>query len=234
MNSTASLNRANGLRHFLSIALLPLGFVLVGCPAPPPVDETCANATITATSEDASNQFTMLTGNQCNAKIFSSVGEDQPCDPTIAPCVFEIDIVDRSTGEINPRVLITLMIEDSIRLDEAIELQRANDEDVAPATYQEISSATQDGPFWSSNSGTITFTQDEDGVITGVFEFGADNPSPIDNTATGELQVAGTVIIPPELNEPDNACGVGSASMAMIALAGLAVASHGWRGRRRD
>lgn len=168
--------------------LILLAAGIAGCP-----DEsgTCATVMIERTSQDANNTYEMFAATQC--------------DGTFADGTFELDLVDRSVMQGNlPRVLFTLPVTGmEIPLDSPISLTRTNDTEPEPAIYQEWVDGTHpaQGPFWTSNAGSITFTRSEQGNTTATFTFEADNPSSAGNTATGTIHVSGSVtrIL---LNEP--------------------------------
>lgn len=153
---------------------------VAGCPQDP---GTCATVMIERTSEDANNAFEMFEATQCDGRFVDGN--------------FELDLVDRSVEDGNlPRVLFTLAVDaDEVPQDNAIDLARDNDTEPEPAIYQEWVNGTSpaDGPFWTSNSGNITFTMNAEGNVTATFTFEADNPSMAGNTADGTIRVTGMV-----------------------------------------
>ena len=110
---------------------------------------------------------------------------------------------------------------------------------MAPALYQERDPEKLEelkdnpdanvGPIWSSTSGTIGFTQQDDGTILGEFTFGADSPPALNNSATGTLQVSGNVTLNPVL-QLDTPCGMTSVPLGVATLLGLGFL--GWHRRR--
>lgn len=212
----------------LSLAIAICGSGLLGCTQDVPLGQDCAKFSITG--EDANNLFSEINGNQCDVTI----------TPSDNQFTLKIDILDRDTGSFNPRVLITLTLDaEEFPVGQTFQLARENDTDLPPALYQDVEVAlanaaddgttTGIGPFWSSNSGTIDFTQQPDGTVLGRFDFGADNPISTNNSATGTLQVIGEVTLNPVL-QLDTPCGVTSFPLAGATLLGLSFL--GWRRRR--
>ena len=87
------------------------------------------------------------------------------------------------------------------------------------------------GPFWSSNGGSISFTEQADGTLLGEFSFTADNPSAVDNTALGTIQVVGDVTLNNILTLK-TVCGMQSFSIGMVTLLGLCLVRFGLRRQR--
>lgn len=211
------------------VAIVICGSGLLGCTQDVSLGEDCAEFSIA--SEDANKTFSQVNGNQCDVTI-SANGAGQ--------FTLEIDILDRDTGSINPRVLFTLTLDaEDFPVGQTFSLTRANDTDLPPGLYQEVdvqlaseagsNGTTGIGPFWSSNSGTIGFTQQDDGTVRGEFTFGADNPITTNNSATGTLQVSGSVTLNPIL-QLDTPCGLTSVPLGVATLLGLSFL--GWRRRR--
>lgn len=189
---------------------------LIGCGGTVDLGQDCASVTVAATSEDANNDATFATfaANQCDVSV-----EDDGSGGS----VLEIDILDRDAGTTNPRILFTLSADlDALSAGQTFVLTRADDVSLAPAIYQELNTTDNTGPFWSSNAGSIAFTQQDDGSVVGAFTFEADNPSAVDNTAVGTLHVEGTVTLNPQI-QLDTLCGVASFPASMLALLSFSV-----------
>ncbi len=189
---------------------------LIGCGGPVDLGQDCASVTVEATSADANNTstFNTFTANQCDLSIE---------DDGNGGSVLEIDILDRDAGTTNPRILFTLSADlDDLSAGQTFLLSRADDVSLAPAIYQELNTTDNAGPFWSSNAGSIAFTQQDDGSVVGAFTFEADNPSSVDNSAVGTLHVEGSVTLNPQILL-DTPCGVGSFPASMLALLSFSV-----------
>lgn len=175
-------------RILLSAGLLAT-MALAGCPDEGPTDTTCATILVESTSTDPPPNitFTAAEANQCDV-AFDAQG------------TLTIDMLDRSTGNTNPRVLLTLReVGSEIPLNTQITLSRTDNQQLSPAIYQEFDNTTMQGPFWSSlrlgNAGVVTFTALENGDVQGTFSFNADNPVALNNAAEGGIFVSGTVTI---------------------------------------
>ncbi|MCH8054234.1 MAG: hypothetical protein IH895_09250 [Planctomycetes bacterium] len=79
--------------------------------------------------------------------------------------------------------------------------------------------------------GTISFTEQADGTLLGDFNFTADNPSAIGNSALGTIRVQGTVTVNNILTF-DTLCGMESVPIGMVTVMGLCLARFGLRRRR--
>ena len=204
----------------------------VGCSRPVdiPIDD-CGSVMIEGTSADANNTVTEFITSDCRI-----VGVE--AGATAGTFVITIDIVEDDGSTPKPRVLFTLEVSaEELPLDTPISLEREGDEVLAPAVYQEVDpereAAGEDtlGPFWSSNGGSISFTEQTDGTLLGEFSFTADNPSAVDNTALGTIQVVGDVTLNNILTLK-TVCGMQSFSIGMVTLLGLCLVRFGLRRRR--
>jgi hypothetical protein len=203
-------------RPLAGAAGLSILALLCGCPGSGNNGEPCGTATIEG-SDGANNEFTQLTATQCDV------------DFDTGDLVLTIDILERMDGDPSPRVLFTLTDVSEIPADGTLSLARTDDEDLAPAVYQEFTGPVPSnptlagGPFWSSTEGTIMFDTDDEGNVIATFEFSADNPRP-DNpsTATGTVDVSGSVLL--VAGQPANMCGAMGAGGSMgllLTLAGM-------------
>ena len=211
-------------------------FGLVGCTQPVDIPiPDCGSVTIEGTSADANTAVTDFVTSDCRI-VGVAAGA------AAGTFLITIDIVGDDGSTPKPRVLFTLeMPAVELPLDTPISLEREGDEalatQLAPAVYQEVDptreTAGEDllGPFWSSNGGTISFAEQADGTLLGDFNFTADNPSPVDNTALGTIRVQGTVILNNILTF-DTLCGMESVPIGMVTLMGLYLARFGLRRRR--
>jgi hypothetical protein len=204
------------------VAISALTASLAGCPGE--VAGLCDGISITiAGSADANSTFTAFTPTQCNV--------------TLEGDMLTIDLLDRG-GDPNPRVLISVQVTDGALAEGSIDLTRANDTDLAPAVYQEFTGedptdqSLADGPFWSSNSGTLDATTDMDGNLMGSFMFTADNPRPdMPSMATGTVTVSGEgiLLLAGAAMDACGACGSGG----MMATLAIMVTLGATRLRRR-
>ncbi len=152
-----------------------------------------------------------------------------------------IDIAEDDGSTPKPRVLLTLEVAaEELPLGTPISLDRGGvnlETRLAPAVYQEVDPAREAagedtiGPFWSSTGGTISFTEQADGTLLGEFNFTADNPSAVDNTALGTIRVEGTATLNNILTF-ETPCGMQSVSIGMVTLMGLCLVRFGLRRRR--
>ncbi len=172
----------------LAGALAVLGANVIGCSRLVTLSEDCASITVEATSDDANNTHSEFNANQCDHEFREGDSENT--------VILVIDILDRDADSAIPRVEIMLSIDtEELPVGQTFVLSREDEVALAPAIYQELDPQKLDelagvpnanfGPFWSSNSGTISFAQQEDGSTLGDFSFGADNPSSVNNTALG-------------------------------------------------
>ena len=212
MNTTQKPRRIDSVSRMLLCGLVVMVAGLVGCSGDQRFPCDGASVTVQGT-DDANNQFGDFTF------------EADQCDYTIRDGTLQIDFLDRTVaGPVIPRVLLTLdmtieglldmtieSLED-IPLGTPIDLVRQDPTLPKPAIYQDYIDPERrdfrdfvddlgpaDGRFWTSISGSITFSQDEDGNIVGTFDFDADNPSTPtpSNRASGTLAVEGEVILGP-------------------------------------
>ena len=204
MNTTQKPGGMDSVSRMLLCGLVVMVAGLAGCSG---VQRTpCDGASVTVEgTDDANNQFGNFTF------------EADQCDYMIREGTLQIDFLDRTVaGAVIPRVLLTLdmAIEglEDIPLGTPIDLVREDPTLPKPAIYQDYIDSQRrdfrdfvddlgpaDGRFWTSISGSITFSQDEDGNIVGTFDFDADNPSSPTptNNASGTLAVEGEVILGP-------------------------------------
>ncbi len=215
---------------------LTLGLLgLIGCGGPVdiPIDD-CGSVTITGTSPDANNAVSQFLTSDCRI-----VGVE--AGATDGTFVITIDIAGDDGSTPNPRVLFTLEVAaEELPLGTPISLDRAGidlETQLAPALYQEVDPERETagestiGPFWSSSGGTISFTEQADTTLLGDFNFTADNPSAVDNTALGTITVQGTVTLNNILTF-ETPCGMQSVSIGMVTLMGLCLVRFGLRRRR--
>jgi len=210
-------------------------FGLVGCTQPVDIPiENCGSVTIESTSPDANNEVTEFITSDCRI-----VGVE--AGATAGTFVITIDIAEDDGSTPKPRVLLTLEVAvEQLPLGTPISLDREGvdlETELAPALYQEVDPARETagadtiGPFWSSTGGTISFTEQADGTRLGDFNFTADNPSAVDNTALGTVRVQGTVVLNPIVTL-DTPCGMQSVVVGMVTLMGLCLVRIGLRRRR--
>ncbi len=208
-----------------------LGYVGCGRPVDIPI-ENCGSVSIS--SDDANNTVTEFITSDCRI-----IGVE--AGATEGTFVITIDIAEDEGGTPKPRVLFTLVVSaEELPLGSPIELDSEGinlETQLAPAIYQEVDpereAAGEDsiGPFWSSNGGTISFTEQADGTLFGEFDFTADNPSAVDNTALGTIRVEGTATLNNILTY-ETPCGTQSVSVGMVTLMGLCLVRFGLRRRR--
>ena len=206
----------------------------IGCTRPVdiPIDD-CGAVTIESASADANAAGMDFITSDCRI-----VGVE--AGATAGTFVITIIITEDDGGMPKPRVLFTLEVPtEELPLDMPISLERAGidlEVQLAPAVYQEVDlereAAGEDmlGPFWSSNGGTILFTEQADSTLLGDFNFTADNPSAVDNTALGTVRVQGTVILNNILTL-DTPFGMQSFSIGMVTVMGLCLVRFGSRRR---
>ncbi len=210
-------------------------FGLVGCTQPVDIPiENCGTVMIESTSPDANNAVTEFITSDCRI-----VGVE--AGATDGTFVITIDITEDDGSTPKPRVLFTLEVSaEELPLGTPISLNRDGinlEIQLAPAIYQEVDPAREAagedsiGPFWSSTGGTISFTEQADGTRLGDFNFTADNPSAVDNTALGTVRVQGTVALNPIVTL-DTPCGMQSVVVGMVTLMGLCLVRIGLRRRR--
>lgn len=207
-----------------------LGYVGCGRPVDIPI-ENCGSVSIS--SDDANNTVTEFITSDCRI-----IGVE--AGATEGTFVITIDVAEDDGSTPKPRVLFTLEVSaEELPLGTPISLDRDGinlETQLAPAIYQEVDpereAAGEDsiGPFWSSNGGTISFTEQADGTLLGDFNFTADNPSAIDNAALGTIRVQGTVTVNNILTF-DTLCGMLSIPIGMLTLMGLCLARFGLRRR---
>ncbi len=216
----------------LSLGLL--GLIGCGGPVDIPIDD-CGSVTITGTSPDANNAVTEFITSDCRI-----VGVE--AGATDGTFVITIDIAGDDGSTPKPRVLFTLEVAaEELPLGTPISLDREGidlETQLAPALYQEVDPERETagestiGPFWSSSGGTISFTEQADTTLLGDFNFTADNPSAVDNTALGTITVQGTVTLNNILTF-ETPCGMQSVSIGMVTLMGLCLVRFGLRRRPR-
>ncbi len=210
-----------------------LGYV--GCTRPVDIPiENCGSVMIEGTSPDANNTVTEFITSDCRI-----VGVE--AGATDGTFVITIDITEDDGSTPKPRVLFTLEVSaEELPLGTPISLNRDGinlEIQLAPAIYQEVDPAREAagedtiGPFWSSTGGTISFTEQADGTLLGEFNFTADNPSAVDNTALGTIRVEGTATLNNILTF-ETPCGMQSVSIGMVTLMGLCLVRFGLRRRR--
>ncbi len=211
-------------------------FGLVGCTQPVDIPiENCGSVTIEGTSADANNTVTAFITSDCRI-----VGVE--AGATDGTFVITIDIAEDDGSTPKPRVLFTLEVSaEELPLGTPISLDRDGvnlEIQLAPAVYQEVDPVREAageasiGPFWSSNGGSISFTEQADSTLLGEFNFTADNPSAVDNTALGTVSVQGTVTLNNILTF-ETPCGMQSVSVGMVTLMGLCLVRFGLRRRRQ-
>ncbi|MCZ6653254.1 MAG: hypothetical protein O7D91_09535 [Planctomycetota bacterium] len=204
MKTTQKPGGIDSVSRMLLCGLVVMVAGLVGCPGDQRMP--CAGGSVMVRgTDDANNEFGNFTF------------EADQCDYTIRDGTLQIDFLDRTVaGPVIPRVLLTLDLTieslDDIPLGTPIDLVRQDPTLPKPAIYQDYVDPQRrdfrdfvddlgpaDGRFWTSISGSITFSQDEDGNIVGTFDFDADNPSnpTPSNDASGTLAVEGEVNLGP-------------------------------------
>ncbi len=207
----------------------------VGCTQPVDIPiENCGSVMIESTSPDANNAVTAFITSDCRI-----VGVE--AGATAGTFTITIDIAEDDGSTPKPRVLLTLEVAaEELPLGTPISLDRGGvnlETRLAPAVYQEVDPAREAagedtiGPFWSSTGGTISFTEQADGTLLGEFNFTADNPSAVDNTALGTIRVEGTATLNNILTF-ETPCGMQSVSIGMVTLMGLCLVRFGLRRRR--
>ena len=210
-------------------------FSLVGCTQPVDIPiENCGSVMIESTSPDANNAVTEFITSDCRI-----IGVE--AGATAGTFVITIDIAEDDGSTPKPRVLFTIEVSaQELPIGTPISLDREGvdlETQLAPAIYQEVdpereaAGADTLGPFWSSNGGTISFTEQPDGTLLTVFDFTADNPSAVDNTALGTIRVEGTVTLNNILTF-ETPCGMQSVAVGMVTLMGLCLVRVGLRRRR--
>ncbi len=220
-------------RHCLAgVTVGLLGYVGCTRPVDIPIDD-CGSVTIEGTSPDANTTGSEFITSDCRI-----VGVQ--AGATAGTFVITIIITEDDDSTPKPRVLFTLEVAAAeIPLGTPISLEREGidlETQLAPAVYQEVDpereAAGEDtiGPFWSSNGGAISFTEQADSTLLGDFTFTADNPSAVDNTALGTIRVQGTVRLNNILTL-DTPCGMQSVSIGMVTLMGLCLVRFGLRRR---
>lgn len=214
-----------------------VGFLAhVGCTQPVDIPiENCGSVLIEGTDADANNAVTEFITSDCRI-----IGVEPGA--TAGTFVITIDIAEDDGSTPKPRVLFTIEVSaEELPIGTPISLDRDGidlETQLAPAIYQEVDPEREAagestiGPFWSSNGGTISFTEQADGTLLGDFNFTADNPSAVDNTALGTVRVEGTVTLNNILTL-ETPCGMQSVSVGMVTLMGLCLVRFGLRRRPR-
>jgi hypothetical protein len=211
-----------------------VGFVGCGGPVDIPIDN-CGSVMIETTSADANSTVTEFVTSDCRI-----VGVEPGA--TAGTFVITIDIAEDDGSTPKPRVLFTLQVAaQELPLGTPISLSREGinlETSLPPAVYQEVdpeqeaAGETTIGPFWSSTGGSISFAEQADTTLLGTFNFTADNPSAVDNTALGTISVQGTATLNNILTF-DTPCGMQSVPIGMVTLMGLFLVRFGMRRRPR-
>ncbi len=187
---------------------------------------TCASATITGNG--ANNAFTAMAATQCNVEFEGTT--------------LIIDLLELNDTGASPRVRFTLR---DLSMADLIDgasfpLTRDDDELPEPAIYQEFIGATMDenmnadGPFWTSNAGSLDITVDDTGEVSASFDFTADNPRPdMPSTATGTVTVdGGPMVLFAGTTGGGGGCGAFGAGGIALMMMCLTITSRRMRRRR--